>query len=232
MRIEDRDGRDWDLIPFVLGRPRFTQPWAARSPLPDTVFLDVLDEDHLTFFRLLNAGNALAYGGLGMPDWMQLDVCTFPTAMIGFTLRRADVPADLWDRLAAKTLERWPDAAAALQAYDGLVPVSEFCGLHTPEAGTVMAFSVFSVLPGLRLGVRSKALGLILMEARRQMGVTRREGPIRRAHEVFGELHMVHDRPAPHPHAEESFVYEIAVPPAEVLDAILRTGRRPAGEPA
>jgi len=225
------DGVLRDHVPFVLGRPSFTRPWAERSPLSDTVFLDVLEEDNLTFFRLLNVGNALAYGGMGMPDWVQLDICTFPTAMIGFALHRPDVPLDLWVRLAGLHDQRWPAAAGALASYAGLVPVSEFCGVHTPEPGTVMGFSLFSLMPGVNLGARAKALGLILMAARKQMGVTRREGPVRRTHETFGELHMIHDRPAPHPSAEDSFVYEMAVPERAVLEHIVRTGKPP-GRPA
>ena len=205
-----------ELTPFVLGLPRFVAPWAARSPLPDTRLVDVLDDANLSFFRLLTAGNALAFGPAAMPAWVQLDCVTLPSAMIGFAVAPGDLPAAL--------RAQWVDDLAA---HEGPVPVAEFGGVLTPEAGTVMGFSLFSLLPGLRLGVRAKALALLLMDARRQVGVTRREGPVRRSHEVFGPLTVLRDRPAAHPAAADSLVYELSVPPPHVLEHIVRTGHAP-----
>jgi hypothetical protein len=69
------------------------------------------------------------------------------------------------------------------------------------------------------------------MGARSQVGVTRREGPARRAQEVFGPLRILRDRPAVHPAAPETIVYEVELPPPALLAAIARHGQRPA-EPA
>lgn len=205
------DGRDF--VPFVLGMPRFAAALAESSCLAGTRLLDVLDDDNHAFFRLLNAGNALAYGGAGMPDWVQLDCATMPTAMIGFGLPRGHVPADLWAELAA----------GELASYDGLVPVAEFCASYTAEAGTVVGFSMFSLLRGLRLGVRSKALALQCMGAKKQIGITRTGGHERRAQEVFGALRILAERPAAHPNPD-TIVYEIDAPAPDVLERIVRTG--------
>lgn len=205
---------DLDFVPFVLGMPRFVAPWAARSPIAGTRMLDVLAPEHAPFFDRLLRGNALAFGEHAMPAWVQLDCVTLPSAMIGFALEARHVPAALAARLGE-------DVRA------GLVPVAEFGGVLTPEAGTVMGFSLYSLLPGRRLGVRAKALALLLMGATRQVGVTRRDGPVRRAHEAFGPLRVLADRPAVHPSSADTMVYELAVPEARVLEALVRTGARP-----
>lgn len=207
---------DLDLVPFVLGLPRFVAPWVERSPIEGTRLLDVLAPEHAPFFHLVNRGNALAYGTLAMPAWVQLDCVTLPSAMIGFALRAGDVPAELMARFGAVSIGR-----------DGLVPVAEYGAVLTPEDGTVVGFSLYSLLPGHRLGVRAKALALLLMGARRQVGITRREGSVRRAHEVFGSLEILADRPAVHPDAEDTLVYELVVPSVEVLEHVVRTGARP-----
>ncbi|MDA1196247.1 MAG: hypothetical protein O2894_13840 [Planctomycetota bacterium] len=204
------------FVPFVLGVPRLVAPWVQRSPLADTRLIDVLAPASAPFFDLLLRGNALAFGAASMPGWVQLDCATLPSAMIGFALARADVPAGLAARLGDLPVDS-----------DALVPVCEFCAALTPEPGTVSAFSLFSLLPGLRLGVRAKALALLLMDARRQMGVTRREGPVRRTHELFGPLRVLADRTVVHPAAEDTMIYELDVPPAAVLEALVRTGARP-----
>ena len=141
-----------------------------------------------------------------------------PSAMIGFALRHADVPADL--------RASFGDALDGLAA-DALVPVAEYGAVCTPEAGTVVGFSLYALLPGLRLGVRAKARALLLMGARRQVGITRREGAVRRAHEVFGPLRVLADQPAVHPNGADTLVYELDVPDRAVLERMVRTGARP-----
>jgi hypothetical protein len=213
-----------DFVPFVLGAARLSSSLAERSPLEGTVFLDVLDAGSAPFFQLLNAGNALAFGDMAMPAWVQLDCATLPTVTSGFALPRAVLPGEVWRRLVAARGERFPQAPG-LDDHDGLVPVSEFAAGFSAEAGTVVGFSMFSLLPGLRLGVRSKALGLLLMGARRHVGVTRRDGPERRAQEVFGPLRVLADRPAALPDPGNTIVYEVDVPAPEVLARIVREGR-------
>ncbi len=218
---------DLELTPFVLGMPRFTGAWVERSPIEGTVFIDVLAEENLTFFRMLNAANNAAYGETGMPDWVQFDLANLPTAMVGFALARAAVPKDVWPRLCEAWTSRWPADAARADSYEGLVPIAAWCASFTPEPQTVVGFSMFSLLRGRRIAVRAKALGLLLMGARLQVGIGRRSGHVRWAHETFGELRVLCDKPAPHPLAQESIVYELDVPPAGVLEQIVRTGQPP-----
>ncbi len=201
------EGRDY--IPFVLGLPSFAATLAESTCISGTRCLDVLDEANAGFFQLVNRGNALAYGEAAMPDWVQLDCATLPTSMVGFALARDDVPGDLLAQLDAGD--------------EALVPVAEFCAAYTAEPGTVVGFSMFSLIPGMRLGARSKALALQCMGAKKQIGVTRSEGPERRSQELFGPLRVLADRPSVHPNPD-TIVYEIDVPPPDVLERIVRTG--------
>jgi len=214
---------DGEFQPWLLGLRRVSASLLERVPLEDVCFRDVGDPAHATFFRMLNAGNALAYGGLGMPDWVQLDCCTIPTVMWGFARRLGDCPVALVEALSRTCAERF--GSAPEPGADDWVPVSEFCALPSVEPGTAVGFSLFSLLPGLDLGVRSKALGLLGLGARRLIGVTQRESAAERVHRAFGELRVLVDRPVVHPRGERSYVYEVEVPAREVLLRLLRHGR-------
>ncbi len=211
------------LVPFVFGHGPWCAAWAGRVPaaLGPAVVVDVLDDHAVGFFRLVNAANAKAFGDLGMPAWVQLDCATLPTAMVGFAARKRDVdPAlvhDLEQRagLAAGGFDDVDD--------DDLVPLAEFCALPTPEDGHVVGFSLFTLVPGL--GLRAKALGLLVMGARVQTGVTQLGGAaVERSalstHCRFGPLLIekrgvqVHSRPG------STVVYRLQVPPPATLSAL------------
>lgn len=217
---------DHDLVPYVLGSEHVGGVARRVAALPGTRFLDVLGDESLDFFRLLNAANALAYGPMGMPAWVQLDCATLPSAMVGFALPRLDVPPELWSRLGGAYTERFPHEAAP-EGYEGIVPVSAFCAVPTGQPGTVVAFTLFSLLSGLGLGLRTKAMGLLVLRAQRQIGVTRREGSARRLHEKIGPLQVLRDRPAAHPDARGSMVYELTVPPPAALQDLVLRGSVP-----
>jgi hypothetical protein len=214
---------DGEFQPWLLGLRRMSAGLRDRVAIEDVLFRDVGEPAQAPFFRLLNAGNALAYGGLGMPDWVQLDCCTLPTVMCGFARRRRECPGPLVDALLRTCAERF--GAAPDLAPDDWVPVSEFCALPSVEPGTAVGFSLFSLLPGLDLGVRSKALGLLCLGARRLIGVTQRGSAGERVHRAFGDLRVLVDRPAVHPRGERSYVYEVEIPAREVLLGLVRRGR-------
>jgi hypothetical protein len=202
-------------VPFLLGTARISGELRARSPLPGTRFLEAGAPESLGFFRRLNAGNALSYGGMGMPAWVQLDCCTLPSVMAGFALERRAVPAALEARLREVEEERFGEPAS--RADDDLVPVSEFCALPSARAGTVVGVSLFTLLTGLGLATRSKALGLLCLGASVLVGVAQRGSAGERVHRRFGALRVLLDRPAPHPEAERTYVYEVRLPPPEAL---------------
>jgi hypothetical protein len=211
------------LVPFVFGHGAWCDTWRQRVPAmadcDDAVAIDVLDDaadtKAVAFFRLMNAANARAFADLSMPAWVQLDCATLPTAMVGFALRRADV-----DRRAGVGVVADLEARAGLAGAvgdDDLVPVAEYCALPTPEAGHVVGFSLFSLVPGL--GLRAKALGLLVMEARVQTGVTQVGNTALSTHCRFGPLLVekrgvqVHSKPG------STLVYRLQVP-ASVLTSL------------
>lgn len=223
-----------DYQPFIFGHQPLAHRLVERCPIDEVQFLDVLSREGLPFFRLLNAGNQLAFGAFGMPAWVQVDCANLPSAMIGFALPRKHVEPSLWQALVSRVrLTFGPPAAAELAAYRGLVPVSEYCALPSYEPGVVVGFSLFSIVRGANLGVRSKALALRCYGARRQVGVTQYGNPAVRSHCAFGPLEILAPRAAPHSQPEDTFVYGVAVPRAARLDALIASGRpeTPAPEP-
>jgi hypothetical protein len=209
------------LVPFVFGHGPWCAAWRARIPAMgdagDAVALDVLAPSSAGFFRLLLAANARAFGGMAIPAWVQLDCATLPTAMVGFARRARDVEATLRDALCA---------AAGLDGLhdDDLVPVAEFCALPTPAPGHVVGFSLFSLAPGL--GLRAKALGLLVQQATTQTGITQIDNPALRTHCRLGPLRIeqvgvqVHSRPG------TTLVYRLDVPSPAVLVELARGVRR------
>src|SRR5262245_34622577 len=126
-----------DVRPFVLGAERTARPLWEACPLDGALFVDVLEPASQPFYRLVNAGNARAFGGLGMPAWVQLDCCTLPTAMIGFAVAREALDGALWRDLRGRVFATFGAAAAAeLDGWRGPVPVSEYTALPSVEPGT------------------------------------------------------------------------------------------------
>ncbi|MDJ0975818.1 MAG: hypothetical protein QNJ98_15255 [Planctomycetota bacterium] len=215
------------LVPYVLGRPELARSLPALDGLGEVQVLDPLAHASTRFGRLLNAANGLAFGTLGMPLWVQLDCATLPSAYHGFALPRDAVDDAQWAELEAAYARIRPERSrAGLDGYDGLVPVSGFCAVRTPDPDTIVAFSLFSILRGFGLGVRTKALGLLAHGASRQMGATQYDNPAIRVHTAFGSLEVVAPRAHGHAQPDKSFVYGLDVPDADTLRARIADGRR------
>lgn len=206
------------LVPFVFGHGPWIALWRERFPCgddcDDAVGRDVLDDDAKGFFDLVNAANARAFGDLGMPAWVQLDCATLPTAMVGFAVKKRHLDGGLVADLEARA------GLVGDRALDddALVPVAEYCALPTPDAGHVVGFSLFSLVPGL--GLRAKAAALLVMEARLQTGVTQTNNTALKTHCRLGPLVVekrgvqVHSRPG------TTLVYRLQVPPTKTLAAL------------
>jgi hypothetical protein len=209
------------LVPFVFGHGPWCDAWRARVPAmddaEDAVALDVLAPSSVAFFRLLLAGNARAFRGMAIPAWVQLDCATLPTAMVGFARRARDVDAALVEALRE-------DAGVGPLDGDALIPLAEFCALPTPAPGHVVGFSLFSLLPGL--GLRAKALGLLVQQATTQTGITQLDNTALSTHCRLGPLRIeqvgvqVHSRPG------ATLVYTLTTPPPATLVALARGALR------
>lgn len=203
-----------EIAPWLLGHASVLQ--SARSKCETAGFLprvfEVLDPDSRKFFALLNATNQVAFGGLGMPAWVQLDCCTLPGLMVGW----GGTPTML-----SKALKDQVQAQLADGFEHDFWPYSEFCGVRR-GLDALVGVSTFSLVPRQGLGLRAKALGLWLSEVKTQIGMTQWDNPATALHCKFGALRVIAAQAANHSRPEHTFVYELAVPgPAQLL-AMLR----------
>ena len=204
-------------IPYLLGDPRTSPTLVRRAHEAGVRVIDVLDPSTESFQRLLGAANGHAFGSLGMPPWVQFDCATLPTVFTGFAATHDALGADAQGvaylkALHAKDAELRPgqarlNPAGHRDAGADLVPLSGFCAARTEASDTVVAFSLFATGPVPRLGARSKALGLGLHGASRQVGVTQFGNPAVRVHARFGALEIVSPRAIGHSRPDETFVY-------------------------
>jgi hypothetical protein len=101
---------------------------------------------------------------------------------------------------------------------DQLVPLAEYTALCTPANGDVVGFSLFSLMPGL--GLRAKALALLVMEARRQTGITQIDNVALRTHARFGPLEIVRLGVEVHSRPTTTLVYRLDVPDVATLGGL------------
>lgn len=195
------------FIPFVL-TTRHNRSFLELDVFPELEILELDDPAHRAFAHLLNHTNQLAFGkeaNMGMPLWVMLDCGILSSAIVGFALKREDVDEVLATRLSIP------------QEYHTLVPVSEYCACPTLEPGCVSGFSLQSQLWGHRLGLRTKALAMLVYGAKKQVGVTQFDNPSIRVHAKFGPMRVLLHRPSVHTHTYNSFVYHVQLPSRRTL---------------
>jgi hypothetical protein len=226
------------LRPYVMGYGPHVAPMLARCPLPDARCVDIFDPAQQPFYQLVNAGNQLAFGGIGMPAWVQLDCATLPTAMIGFWAAREAIPEALWAALLAQVGRVFGAAAEAEAArWSGPVPLSEYCAIPSAAPETWVGYSLYTLaaqVEGLAragLGIRTKALALACYGARFQIGMTQYHNRAVQTHAAFGSLPILEPRARPHTQPEQTFVYRLEVPPLERLRALIDRGQEGACPP-
>src|SRR5699024_5102206 len=133
-------------------------------------------------------------------------------AMIGFEVPREFLPIDIAAQLDPTGELPW-------------IAISEYVALPSIEPGRHTGISMFSLVRGRGLGVRSKALGLRAVQSSELIGVTQYSSPGVAVYLRFGPLHIVAPSVAVHSRPEETFVYRLDVPAAEDLDALARGAR-------
>ena len=210
---------------YVLGCRSLSMGLHERATELGAAWREALDASNESFARALNAANAVAFGGLGMPPWVQVDCATLPTVVCGRTRLWETLPAALREDLRAADRRLQPHGAPWRPQPGDVVPVSGFAAARTESTDTIVAFSLFSVIAGAGLGLRAKALGLRLHEAATQVGVTQYGNPALRIHATFGPLDVVYPRVPGHVHPDRSLVYRVRVPEDATLADLARTGR-------
>lgn len=221
-----------EVEPWIMGHRPHCEPMLARCPLPGARLVDIFDPGWQTFYRLVNAGNHLAFGGLGMPAWVQLDCATLPTAMIGFSVERQHIPEALWGELLGYVQRNFGDEAAQeARSWQGPVPISEYAAVPSAQAGTWVGYSLYALsqplgLGSSSLGMRTKALALLCYGAQRQIGMTQYHNKAVRTHAAFGPLRVLEPYARPHSQPQDTFVYRVNLDDARHLEALLH-GQRP-----
>lgn len=200
------------IVTAFMNRPMFL----PRVPT-SIQWYDPLDERHQAYCTALNRANSFAHDGspspgkhstaLGMPRWVQLDCCLLPAAMIGYETRREYIPPTIADDLDPSGTLEW-------------IAVSEYVALPTVEPGRHTGISMFSLIEGRGLGLRSKALGLRAVHSSELIGVTQYASLGVAVHLRFGPLHIVSPSVAVHSRPGETFVYRLDVPQPEELNAL------------
>ena len=183
----------------------------------DVRLYDPLAPEDAEFCLAMNRANRLAYdgtvelsaeaGALGMPLWVMLDCCMLPTVIVGYELRRNQLPPELANML---------DPRRQLAA----IGVSEYIGIPTLVKGQVVGASLFSLLKGGNYGRRTKAYALRIMGVGDQIGVTQFTNPSIRLHLSIGEMEILTGRTLVHSRPAETFVYRVRVPSSEQLDRL------------
>ncbi|MCC6807254.1 MAG: hypothetical protein IT381_07510 [Deltaproteobacteria bacterium] len=201
------------FVPFVT-HAATSKDGLARDRMPkDALIVDVGDTFGARFLDSLLRANRVAFtgttdmsqGALALPGWVMLDCYLLPSSIVGFAQRAAELPASLFEALA-------PESG------DALVPVAAYTALPTPIPGRFIGISLFSLSTGLRLGLRSKALGLLLYGATDQWGITQFDSPSIRIHTNFGPLRFISAEPPIHTFSHKTFIYRLTVPAPDVLE--------------
>jgi hypothetical protein len=215
------------LRPYFLGYHGTSATLIDRNPYARAEAFDIFDPSNQAFYRLVNAGNRLAFQGIGMPPWVQLDCCTLPSAMIGFCVDRSDIDDSVWDQLVVYTEQGFgPGSSDVLFDYDGPVPVSQFCAVASLVPGTMVGFSLFTLLRGGGLGVRTKALGLHCYDPKFQIGMTQYTNAAVRTHCRFGPLEILEPVAWPHLLQTETFIYRLDLEGVDLAAMALHGARR------
>lgn len=212
-----------ELRPFVIATPEMFRGFDSRTKAGELRFYDVFDESNADFLNAMNRANCLAHDGtvlprseadsLGMPRWVMLDCAILPAGMFGFEAPAESIPPDVRTRLDPTGKLEW-------------IGISEYSAIPTLDPDTLLGVSLFSLVEGMHLGVRTKALALKTLSAKLLKGVTQFDSPGLRVHIEFGPLQVISSVVAIHARPQESFVYEMEVPAPFILDDMI-SGKKP-----
>lgn len=216
---------DTPLRPYAVTAP-MNRPWVEAGMPAGTRWLNPFDEADVPYCVALNRANSFAHDAspepgtsataLGMPRWVLLDCCLLPSVMVGFEAPRSAVPPAIAAKLDPSGTLDW-------------IAVSEYVGLPSVEQGRHIGISLFSLVTGQGLGVRSKAMGLRALGSTELIGVTQYASPGVAVHMKFGPLAVLNASVAVHSLPGETFTYRLDVPEPSVLAELTAGTRRDAG---
>ena len=207
--------RDAGFVPFAFGAGSNLDALDLAPFGVPLVRCDAEDPRWLPMHAQLLRLNALAYGGMSMPAWVQLDCGVLPSAFLGWGLPAERVPAALREGLEVRGDEP-------------LVPVAEALAVPSATPGRWVSWSLCSVVAGFDLGFASKLLSLAATRARSATGIVQLDGPALRVHTRFGPLWIEQPVVPYHTKPETTVIYRLDTPDLDALDR----GVSPAAPPA
>lgn len=178
------------LLPYAVVT-RENQPHFDLCPfglqIEPAHVIDPLHTAAAPFLERLEILDAATFGpeGMPMPRWVFFDGAELPGGIVGLAR-----PAEALSA-RARALFRLPEGAT------GLVPLSMFIAIPTHQPGEWMGHNLASLgpmLPDARLGglaSYSKALGLAVFRAERQVGVTQWNSVALAVHTRLGPLELL-----------------------------------------
>lgn len=184
--------------------------------------------------HLLSQAIAQSYAesGLGMPMWAMVELALMPSAVLFVLAAKChltDVAEELAKEpvidsrqgllipLAEDDVNRLRNAnalrellkAAKAREYEGPIPVAGYAAAPTPETHRWVGWSLWSLIPGCRLGYTVKRLGMASYDVRKQSAVIQYR--MARGLDViakFGMLRLTTADVRPHPDPL-AFIYQI-----------------------
>ncbi|MBE7485792.1 MAG: hypothetical protein HS104_38200 [Polyangiaceae bacterium] len=149
--------------------------------------MDPLRVASAPFLELLRRLDAATFGpeGMPMPRWVFFDGAELPGGIVGFGADVAELQPNTRELLRVEA------------GYHGLVPLSMFIAIPTHERGVWMAHNLASMAPqvpseGLDgLGGLTKAYGLGVYRAARQIGATQWNSSALSIHTRLGPLELL-----------------------------------------
>ena len=147
------------------------------------------------FLDQFHVMNGIAFGprGIPMPRWVMIDLALMPSAALITAM-----PQDAYEVMvhtaalgvvAPRLIEVLESARK--NGYTGPIPVGGYCACPSAAPGRWVGWSLWSVVPGVGLGLAAKALALSVYRARQLDGVTQYDNAAIRVHARFGRLRVV-----------------------------------------
>ena len=199
------------VVPYIASSASGIAPLHPER-VPAAMVKLISQPEEGEFFDMVARSNRLSFtgttkmedGSLSLPGWVLLDCYLMPSAVVGFCVQAADLPTDLYQAMQ-------PPSPTAQ------IPISGYTAIPSADPKTWIGVSLYSLLSGQRLGLRTKAMALAVYGTERQIGVTQLDNASLRIHAMFGPLRLLQMAPPTHTLAHKTVIYELGVPPLPYL---------------
>ena len=215
---------------FILSSARNESYWPKTALGQPVTWLNSDDPINRRFAYILNAANGAVYGShMGMPFWVMVDCGLMPGGYFGVMGPAKLLPPKLRALIDDNLSTMQPPSGTqgenlqAPLADDEIIPLAESCAIPATEDKTVIAYSLYSLVPGL--GVIAKAAMLSAyrkMGIKYQIGIGQFDNQSFRIHTRFGALEILNFSVPLHSLAHKTLYYRLTIPSEKDLQKIAR----------